>query len=337
MTELQTEPTSIESVLHESRVFEPPADFARRAGGALVESMSAYRRLYDRSIRDPEAFWSEIAAEFDWFQPWSKVLEWKAPDARWFVGGRTNVCHNCLDRQVMRGHGDEPAIIWEGEPNIATGEELHPVPEIRRISYRDLLEEVCRFANVLKALGVKKGDVVTLYMGMVPELAIAMLACARVGAAHSVIFGGFASHAIVDRVNDADSHVIVTCDGAWRRGQIVPLKENVDAACERCPQVRHVVVLRRCGNDVAWRPGRDHDWHDLTLTAPTECPCEWMDSEDLLFLLYTSGSTGKPKGIRHTTGGYMVYTATTARYVFNLVPGRGQVYWCTADIGWVTG
>ncbi len=348
-------------MLHENRVFTPPADFSKRASGALVRSMAAYRRTWKRSIEDPEGYWGEVAAQFDWFKPWDRVLEWNCPDARWFVGGKTNICHNCVDRQVLQGFGDDLAIVWEGEP---VGEEAAVVHsggrsrhEIRAITYRGLQEEVCRVANVLKALGVRKGDVVTLYMGMVPELAIAMLACARIGAAHSVIFGGFSSQAIVDRVVDAKSRVVVTCDGAWRRGHIVPLKENVDRACDSTPLIEHVVVFRRSGNTVSWNAARDHWWHDLTLTASTSCPCEWMDSEDLLFLLYTSGSTGKPKGIRHTTGGYMVYTATTARNTFNLVPpprksrgrsrsgSRGrlrsgppqQLFWCTADIGWVTG
>jgi acetyl-CoA synthetase len=325
---------NIESLLHENRLFEPAATLSKALGGAHVKNAADYRRRYQRSIEDPEAFWAEIAKGFDWFRPWSKVLEWNVPDAQWFVGGKTNVCHNCVDRQVLQGHGNEVAILWEGEPSGPTG------PEIRHLSYRDLQRETSKLANALKALGVKKGDVVTIYMGMVPELAIAMLACARIGAAHSVIFGGFAAAAIVDRVQDAQSKVILTCDGAWRRGQVVPLKDNVDAACETLAanhaSVEHVVVLRRVGNAVKWHP-RDHWWHDLTLTASDTCPPEWCDAEDLLFLLYTSGSTGKPKGIRHTTGGYMVYTATTAKEVFNLVPGTHQVYWCTADCGWVTG
>ena len=333
------ESLSIESVLHEDRVFEPPADLASRVGPLHIASMAQYRKLWKRSIQDPEGFWGEAAAEFDWFTPWSRVLEWNCPDARWFVGARTNVCHNCLDRQVLRGRGDEVAIIWEGEPLREIEDDLgrRQEPELRHLTYRELLDQTCRFANALKALGVRRGDVVTIYMGMVPELVVAMLACARIGAAHSVIFGGFSSQAIVDRVTDAGSRIIVTCDGAWRRGQLVPLKDNVDRACEMTDLVEHVVVLRRTGSTVAWHPKRDHWWHDLVLAAPATCPAEWMESEDLLFLLYTSGSTGKPKGIRHTTGGYMVFTATTAKYTFNLNPGRRQVFWCTADIGWITG
>jgi acetyl-CoA synthetase len=332
---------AIESVLQETRLFNPPPGFSKSVGGAHVASMDEYRRLYDRSIRDPDGFWGEIAREFHWFAPWSKVLEWKCPDAKWFIGGKTNICFNCLDRQVEAGLGDQTAIVWEGEPleNVETSKRRNV--EIRRLTYSDLLRETCRLANVLRKLGVKKGDVVTLYMGMVPELAIAMLACARIGAPHSVIFGGFSAQAIVDRVHDAGSKLIITCDGAWRRGKVVPLKENVDAACAELADtpeaVRNVIVLKRCGNQINWHEDRDHWWSDLVLAASDQCPCEPMDSEDMLFLLYTSGSTGKPKGIIHATGGYMVYTATTAKYVFNLRPDAGQVFWCTADIGWVTG
>ncbi|TVQ50719.1 MAG: acetate--CoA ligase [Phycisphaerales bacterium] len=335
MSQTGPDTSSIESILKEGRVFEPPADFSERVGGSYISSMDEYRKLYERSIKDPEAFWAEVAAQFDWFKPWETVLEWDLPDARWFIGGKTNICHNCVDRQVNNGYGDEAAIIWEGEP-MEGGK-----PEIRRYTYRELQREISRFANVLKAQGVKKGDVVTIYMGMVPELAIAMLACARIGAPHSIIFGGFSSQAIADRVIDADSKTIVTCDGAWRRGKIVPLKDNVDEACNQLERsgnaIKNVIVVKRCKNDIQWTDGRDHWWHELEKNVDDECPCEEMDSEDMLFLLYTSGSTGKPKGIMHTTAGYMIYTAVTARYVFNLVPNQDQVYWCTADIGWVTG
>ena len=327
--------TGIESVLSENRVFDPPAPEAVGAPRWLISSMDEYRAMHERSLRDPEGFWGEIARELHWFQPFERVLEFNPPDARWFIGGRTNLCYNCCDRQVDAGLGDQTAIVWEGEPVGADG------PEIRRLTYRDLTLETARLANALKSLGVRKGDVVTIYMGMVPELAIACLACARIGAVHSVIFGGFSAGAIVDRVLDADSRVILTCDGAWRRGSVVPLKDNVDAACktlaEQGHEVSHVLTLRRCNNEIAWHDGRDHDWHEMTRNAGDECPCEPMDSEDMLFLLYTSGSTGKPKGIRHTTAGYMVYTYTTSRYVFNLIPDAGQVFWCTADIGWITG
>jgi len=348
--------SGIESTLTESRIFEPTREFAQRMGTLHVPDMATYRATWERSIKDPEGFWAEVAKGFHWFKPWSKVLEWELPIAKWFVGGTTNACFNCVDRQVEEGHGDEVAIIWEGEPceardtNVEGGAGASGAggassrghaptagPEIRTLTYRELQNEVCRFANALKSLGVKRGDVVTLYMGMVPELAIAVLACARIGAAHSVIFGGFAATAIVDRVRDAGSRVIVTCDGAHRRGSIVPLKENVDRACEQLPEVTSAVVLKRCANTIEWTNGRDRWWHELMQSAKAECPCEAMESEDLLFLLYTSGSTGKPKGIRHTTGGYMIYTAYTAKMTFNLVPGSDQVFWCTADIGWVTG
>ena len=286
--------------------------------------------MYQRSIDDPEGFWGDIAKDFHWYRPWKKVVEWNVPDAKWFVNGTTNICANCVDRQVENGHGDELAILWEGEP-------CSPDPEVRRLTYRDLLREVSQTANALKSMGVRRGDVVTIYMGMVPELAIAMLACARIGAPHSVIFGGFASPAIVDRVQDAKSKIIITCDGAWRRGQTVLLKKNVDDACEKLPDVQNVLVVRRTNSPITMHTGRDQWWHELVSKQSTECPCEEMDSEDLLFLLYTSGSTGKPKGICHTTGGYMVYTAHTARMTFNLVPQRNQVFFCTADIGWITG
>ena len=331
MAESTHDTAAIESVLQESRRFDPPADLSEAIGGAHISSIQQYRQMYQRSIEDPEGFWGDVAGELDWFRKWDHVLEWSPPDAKWFIGGTTNLCHNCVDRQVAQGYGDQVAIVWEGEP---VGEEA---TQIRRLTYSDLKYEVSRFANVLKGLGVKKGDVVTLYMGMVPELAIAMLACARIGAAHSVIFAGFSSAAIADRVQDAGSRIVVTADGGWRRGKVIPLKDNVDAAVAMASLVEAVIVLRRCGNDVAWTEGRDHWWHDVTAGASHDCPCEPMDSEDTLFLLYTSGSTGKPKGILHTTGGYMVFAYLTSKYVFNLVPDRGQLYWCTADIGWVTG
>ncbi|MDP6602415.1 MAG: acetate--CoA ligase, partial [Phycisphaerales bacterium] len=321
---------NIESVLQEDRVFEPPASFGERIGGAYIESIDAYRTMWERSIADPDSFWAEVADELDWFERWDTVSEWNCPDTKWFVGGTTNVCHNCVDRQIASGHGDDTAIIWEGEP-------IDGGPEVRHLSYHDLHAEVCRCANSLKSLGVKKGDVVTIYMGMVPELAVAVLACARIGAPHSVIFGGFSSQAIADRVNDAESRVVITCDGSWRRGKVVPLKANVDEATTMTDLIDHVVVLRRCDNEINWCDERDHWWHDLSDEASEDCPCEEMDSEDMLFLLYTSGSTGSPKGIMHTTGGYMVYTYLTSKWVFNLRPDCGQIYWCTADVGWITG
>lgn len=332
---MATPEQSIESTLHENRVFQPPAAAAVGAPRWLVGSMDEYNALYRRSIDEPEAFWAEVAKDFDWMTPVSKVLEWTPPDAKWFPGAKTNACHNCVDRQVINGHGNDPAIVWEGEP-IPDG-----VPETRTLTYADLQRDTAKLANTLKSLGVTKGDVVTIYMGMVPELAVAMLACARIGAPHSVIFGGFSAQAIADRVQDAKSKVILTCDGAWRRGKIVPLKDNVDDAIallkERGDQpVEHVLCFGRCHNKIAWGP-LDRCWHEETKKASAYFTCEPMDAEDMLFLLYTSGSTGKPKGIVHTTAGYMVHTATTAKYTFNLIPDQGQVYWCTADCGWITG
>jgi acetyl-CoA synthetase len=321
---------AITSVLQEHRIFEPSDHFRTSMGTVHVPSMDAYREEHARSLQDPEGYWGGVARGFHWMRPWQRVLEWNAPDARWFVGGQTNACFNCVDRQVEAGFGDDVAIIWEGEP-------CSPEPEVRRLTYRELQREVSRAANALLSLGVQRGDVVTIYMGMVPELAIAVLACARIGAPHSVIFGGFAPNAIVDRVLDAQSKIIITCDGAWRRGQVVPLKANVDEACTRLPDVRHVLVLRRTTREVAMHPTRDLWWHECVGVQSDECPCAAVDSEHPLFLLYTSGSTGKPKGIVHTTAGYMIFTAQTARLTFNLVPGRGQIYFCTADLGWITG
>jgi acetyl-CoA synthetase len=330
--------SGIDSVLNETRLFQPPhpADVGMQRWH--IDSLEKYRRMHRESIEDPSGFWDAQARALHWTKNWIQVLDWSPPDARWFVHGQMNACDNCVDRHVKAGHGDDTAIIWEGEP---WGSGAQKGPEIRRLTYAELLRETSKFANVLKTLGVRKGDVVTIYMPMVPELAIAMLACARIGAAHSVIFGGFAPHAIVERVTDAKSKVIITADGGYRRGEIVPLKKNVDEACDLLAAqkhpVQHVVVLRRTGRAVGWNTTRDHWWHEHMTKAADLCPCVPMDSEDMLFLLYTSGSTGKPKGILHTTGGYMVFAAMTARLTFNLLPDTGQVFWCTADIGWVTG
>ena len=321
---------NIESILQEDRVFDPPANFSDRIGGSHISSMDEYETLYKQSIEDPDGFWAAVADELEWFQRWDSVQSGQFPDVKWFDGGKTNICFNCIDRQINMGHGDDVAIIWEGEP-------CDNEPEVRHLSYQDLHIEVCKFANVLKAQGVKKGDVVTIYMGMVPELAIATLACARIGAPHSVIFGGFSSQAIADRVIDASSRIIITCDGSYRRGQVIPLKDNVDAAVELTDLIETVIVLKRCENKVEWLDGRDYWWHELCDGAEEACPCEPMESEDMLFLLYTSGSTGKPKGIMHATGGYMVYTYLTSKWVFNLNPAEDHVYWCTADVGWITG
>ena len=312
---------SIESHLIENRVFPPPADFARQAH---VKSLAEYQQLHRQSLADPEAFWAETARGFHWFKPWEHVLDWQLPHAKWFVGGQTNVSYNCLDRHIAAGLGDKTAIVFEGEPG-----------DVRKLTFRELHAEVCRCANALKQLGVKQNDRVTIYMPLVPELTIAVLACARIGAPHSVIFGGFSVQAIVDRVEDAESHFVITADGGWRRGKVVPLKANVDEACDKTNQVKKVLVYQRCGIDVKMRPGRDFWWHDTVGSASPVCPAVPLDSEQMLFLLYTSGSTGKPKGILHTTAGYMVYTAATAKYVFDLKPE--DVYWCSADVGWITG
>ena len=327
--------TGIDSAMHEKRVFPPGP--AAQVGFASwhVATMEDYRAMHKRSVEDPEGFWGEVAKGFAWTRPWSRVLEWNPPDPKWFVGGQTNVCFNCVDRHVESGHGDDTAIIWEGEP-MPGGK-----AEVRRVSYAELRDMTARFGNMLVELGVKKGDVVTIYMPMIPELAAAVLGCARIGAVHSVIFGGFAPHAIIERVKDASSRVIVTADGGWRRGAVVDLKKNVDEACDRLAEegfaVSSVLVAKRCGNTVGMKNGRDHWWHELEQRVDIDCPCEPMDAEAMLFLLYTSGSTGKPKGIVHTTGGYMVYVGATARWTFNLRPGENQVFWCTADVGWVTG
>ncbi len=323
---------NIESILHENRTFDPPAP-----SGApwLIGSLDEYKAIHKRSIEDPGAYWGEVAEGFHWFHKWKRVVSYEAPDAKWFVGGTTNLCYNCVDKHVAEGFGDEVALVWEGEPVEQDG------PETKTYTYAELQSEIARFANVLRGLEVHRGDVVTIYMGMIPELTIAILACARIGAAHSVIFGGFSAQAIADRVEDAKSKVIVTCDGAWRRGKVVPLKENVDQAIEILKQskkkIAAVVVRQRCKNGIEWNEERDYWWHDLTHEVDDRCECVPLDSEEMAFLLYTSGSTGKPKGIKHTIGGYMVFTATTAKYVFNLVPGEGQLFWCTADIGWITG
>jgi len=320
--------TRIESIAGESLRFDPPAGFAAQAH---VKSIGDYEALHARSLANPEAFWAEIAAGSHFFRKWDRVLDWKVPFAKWFVGATTNAAYNCLDLQVARGRGEHTAILWEGEPC----DEGRKPREIRKLTYRELLAEVCRFANGLKSMGVKSGDRVTLYMPMVPELVVAMLACARIGAPHSVIFGGFSAQAIADRVEDAESKFVITADGGWRRGSIVPLKANVDEACKLSTAIEKVVVLKRCGNEIAMQPGRDLWWQDVVNGQTDQCDALPVDSEHMLFLLYTSGSTGKPKGILHTTAGYMVYTAYTAKLVFDLKPD--DVYFCTADIGWITG
>ncbi len=311
----------LSSTLRETRIFPPPAEFAAHAH---IKTLGDYRRLYQRSIDDPEAFWADAARELIWSHPWDRVLTGDGPNAKWFVGGKLNLCYNCVDRHALGPNRDKIALLWEGEPG-----------EVRRLTYGDLHAEVQRFSNALKSLGVHKGDRVAVYMGMAPELAIALLACARIGAVHSVIFGGFAAQAIADRVNDSGCVALLTQDTSFRRGTEVRLKAIADEALDRCPTVQHVVVLRRSGTEITMKPGRDLWWHDLMRDAGPICPAEPMDAEDPLFLLYTSGTTGKPKGLVHTTGGYSVGTYLTGKYIFDLRPD--DIYWCTADIGWVTG
>ena len=316
-----TEPKEIESILNESRIFPPPADFA---ADAEIKSFEEYERIYAEAAADPSAFWEKQAQKLDWFEKWTTVLEWNEPFAKWFVGGKLNVAHNCLDRHLGTWRRNKAAIIWEGE----TG-------EIKTITYLQLHQEVSRFANVLKKLGVESGDRVALYMPLVPALAVAMLACARIGATHTVIFGGFSADAIRDRVNDGQCKLIVTADGGYRRGAEIRLKDIVDEAAAQCPSVKDVVVFQRTNSKISMRPGRDHWWHELTKTVDTDCPAEPLDSEHPLYILYTSGTTGKPKGILHTTGGYLTQVAYTTQIVFDLKDN--DIYWCTADIGWVTG
>ena len=312
----------MESLLRENRVFPPPEEFAAKAH---IKSLAEYEAMYRRSVDEPEAFWAEVAGELEWFAPWSKVLDGKMGEAKWFTGGKLNLSHNCVDRHAAGARRDKVALLWEGEPG-----------EVRKLTYGELHVEVQEFANVLKGLGIVKGDRVAIYMGMCPELAIALLACARIGAVHSVIFGGFAAHAIVDRVNDSQCRLVITQDGSYRRGGEVKLKAIVDEAMEKCPSVESVLVLKRTGTPVAMHPTRDRWLQDeLDKVKGTECPAEWMDAEDPLYILYTSGTTGKPKGLVHTTGGYSVGTYLTTRYVFDL--REDDVYFCTADIGWVTG
>lgn len=356
-----TDSQPISSTLQENRKFLPKP--AAELGFARwhISSLEEYQKLHKKSLDDPEGFWASEAGCLSWFRRWDKVLEWNPPDAKWFVGGLLNACFNCVDRHVQNGHGEQVALVWEGEPigpqtsHLAPGTAYAKEPEIRRLTYRDLQIETSRVANVLKRLGVHKGDVVTIYMPMVPELAIAILACARIGAAHSVIFGGFAPHAITERVIDAHSRVIITSDGGYRRGDVVPLQKNVEEAVQQLTNhghiVNHVLVLKRTAHEqpslrfhsghapssLGNSPTKFHWWHEIEALVSDACPCEPMDSEDMLFLLYTSGSTGKPKGILHTTGGYLTFVNTTSRVTFNMMPDAGQLFWCSADIGWITG
>ncbi len=299
----------------------PSPEFATKA---RIGSMAAYRKLYKASIADPEAFWAREAAELTWQKKWTKVLDWKAPNAKWFVGGKLNVCENCVDRHAAGARRNKAAIIWEGEPG-----------DKRVITYGQLQKEVCRFANVLLKNGVKAKDRVLIYMPMIPEAAIAMLSCARIGAVHNVVFGGFAADSIVDRLDDSGATVIVTADGGWRRGKVVPLKPLVDEALTKYKKVQRVIVVNRCGNDISMTAKRDVWWHDEMASASPKHIAKAFDSEHPLFVLYTSGSTGKPKGILHTSGGYLTGTYATYKYIFDM--RDEDIYWCTADVGWITG
>ena len=310
---------AIDDLMLENRKFPPSAAFKKT-------SLVTGTELYDEGNEDYQAFWARQASELvTWNKDWDTVCEWNLPYAKWFLGGQLNVSYNCLDRHVLAGRGNKVAFYWEGEPG-----------ESRVITYQQLLDEVSKFANSLKSLGVEKGDRVNIYLPMIPEAAVAMLACARIGAAHSVVFGGFSSQSLSDRINDAEAKVLITADGGYRRGEVFPLKPQADEAIATTPSIEKVVVVRRGNNPVDMKAGRDHWYHDLIDAASSDCPAEPMDSEQLLFLLYTSGTTGKPKGIMHTTGGYLTQVAFTHKYVFDLNPDK-DIYWCTADVGWVTG
>jgi acetyl-CoA synthetase len=318
-----SQPT-IESILHENRLFNPSSEFVEKA---RIKGFEEYQQLYDRAKANPEKFWEELAEkELHWFKKWDKVLDWQPPFAKWFVGGKINISYNCLDRHLTTWRRNKAALIWEGEPG-----------DSRTLTYAQLHREVCQFANVLKELGVQKGDRVGIYLPMIPEAAIAMLACARIGAAHNVVFGGFSAEALKDRLVDAGAKLVITADGGHRKDKVVALKEQVDKALANngAPSVENVLVVRRTGEKILMEPGRDHWWHELQGKVSADCPAEPMDSEDLLFILYTSGTTGKPKGVVHTTGGYNLYTHITTQWIFDLQDT--DVYWCTADVGWITG
>jgi acetyl-CoA synthetase len=313
--------SNITSVLKETRSFPPSAEFAAHAH---VKSLAEYETLFKRAADDPEGFWAEQAESLAWFTKWTKVLEWNEPFAKWFVGGKLNASYNCVDRHLDGPRRNKAAIIFEGEPG-----------DSRVLRYQDLHREVCKFANALKKLGIKPGDRITIYMPMIPEAVIAMLACARIGATHSVIFGGFSDTAVADRNNDAKARLVITADGGWRRGKVVPLKANVDAALDKSPTVEKCIVYNRCNQQVNMKEGRDLWWHEVVADANADCPAEPLDSEHPLFILYTSGSTGKPKGVLHTTAGYLLGTSLSHKWVFDLK--EDDTFWCTADVGWVTG
>jgi acetyl-CoA synthetase len=324
---MSAEETKIENLMTEERIFNPPAD---RQAAAYVKSMDEYRAIYKRSMDDPEGFWAERAEELiTWDKKWDKVLDadLHKPEIKWFDGGKLNISYNCLDRHLQNGRSDKTALIFQGEPE----------DDVKIYTYRMLHREVCRFANVLKKYGVKKGDRVSVYLPMIPELAISLLACARIGAIHSVVFAGFSAHSLRSRVQDCEANILITADAVLRAGKTIPLKPNADDALDECESVKNCIVVKRAGNPVTMKAGRDIWWHE-EMSAPElsdNCPPESMESEDILFILYTSGSTGKPKGVVHTTGGYITYAAHTCQWVFDLKDD--DVYWCTADIGWITG
>jgi acetyl-CoA synthetase len=312
---------NIESHLIEERIFRPPPDFAKKA---RIKSLDQYRRMYGESIKEPERFWAREAGELLWRAPWKRIVQWKAPFAKWFVGAKLNISENCLDRHLGSHRRNKAAIVWEGEPG-----------EKRTLTYQQLHHEVCRFANVLKRNAIKKGDRVIIYLPTIPEAAIAMLACARIGAVHSVVFGGFSADSIRDRIADSGAIALITADGAYRRGAIVPLKKNVDDAVRTGTSIKRVIVFRRAGNEIQMEEARDVWWHRELQYVDANCAAVPLDSEHPLYILYTSGSTGKPKGILHTTGGYLVGIYTTTKYVFDI--RDEDIFWCTADVGWVTG
>ncbi len=313
----QHDAQTIHVLLEEGRAFKPSAAFTAKANARDAD-------IYERAEKDPEGFWASFAEELDWHKKWDKVLEWESPDAKWFVGGKINACYNCVDRHVQNGKRNKAALIWEGEPG-----------EKRTLTYWDVYREVNKFANALKGLGIKKGDRVAIYLPMVPELIISVLACARIGAVHSVVFAGFSPEALAERINDAEAKLLITADGGFRRGMIIPLKHDADFALINTPSIESVVIVKRGDFPLRVKEGRDHWYHRLMQEADNYCEPEWMDSEDMLYILYTSGTTGKPKGIVHTTGGYLVGTYATSKLVFDLKPE--DVFWCTADVGWVTG
>ncbi len=318
-----SQPT-IESILHEQRLFQPSPEFSKKAH---IKNLEEYQQLYDQAKADPEKFWTQLAQqELHWFGKWDQVLDWQPPFAKWFVGGKINISYNCLDRHLTTWRKNKAALIWEGEPG-----------DSRTLTYAQLHREVCQFANAMKKLGVKKGDRVGIYMPMIPEAAVAMLACARIGAPHTVVFGGFSGEALKDRLVDAQAKLVITADGGWRKDSIVPLKEQVDLALanDGVPSIENVLVVQRTKQEIQMQLGRDHWWHDLQAEVSAHCPAEPMDSEDMLFILYTSGTTGKPKGVVHTTGGYNLYTHITTKWIFDIQDT--DVYWCTADVGWITG